>query len=204
MESILRNHGVTISGRRGLVIGYGMIGSNIAPALQAHALSVSVYDKHDYKNLRAYIDGYSIHKKAELIKNADIIFAATADKALTFEEIEECKSGVILASAGSRDTEFDVAAVREQAIERVEVSEHLVRYRLPNSKRIYVARDGTAVNFILPSIPVEVLDLVFSEIFLCIILLLKSQQTYAPGELHSLGDTYLSEVALDWLRLVNI
>jgi len=204
MEAVLRGHGITITGRHGLVIGYGMIGKNVAKALRAHSLSVSVYDKHDYRNLRAYIDGYVIHKKRELIKRADIIFSATADNALSFEDIEECRNGVILASVGSRDSEFDIATLKEQALRKEGLCDHITAYELPNSKRIHVARNGTAVNFLLPSIPIEVLDLVFSEIFLCIVLLLNKQPDYSPGELHGVGDAHLSEVSRDWLRNVNI
>lgn len=204
MEAVLRGHGITISGRHGLVIGYGMIGKNVARTLRAHSLTVSVYDKHDYRNLRAYIDGFTIHKKRELIKRADIIFAATADCALTYEDIEECRNGVILASVGSRNTEFDITTVEEQAFGKQDICSHLRSYELPNSKRIIVGRNGTAVNFLLPSIPIEVLDLVFSEIFLCIVLLLKRQPDYSPGEIHTIGHTYLSEVSRDWLRNVNI
>lgn len=204
MESVLRKHGITISGRRGLVVGYGMIGKNVAHSLKSHSLNVSVYDKHDYRNLRAYIDGFAIHKKRELIKHADIIFSATADQALSYEDIEECRNGVILASVGSRNTEFDMETMEEQALSKQALCDHLTAYNLPNSKKVIVARNGTAVNFLLPSIPIEVLDLVFAEIFLCIVLLLKRQPEYAPGEIHTLSSTYLSEVSRDWLRSVNI
>jgi len=203
MDYVLRRLGVAVAGRNALVIGYGMIGANVARSLRTQDLNVHVYDKHDYRNLRAFIDGFDIHKKRKLMESADIIFAATADQALSWDEIEECKTNVILASVGSKDTEFDVATLKEQAVAADRISDHIVKYRLSNSKNIMLVKDGTAVNFILPSLPVEVLDLVFSEIFICLMLLLKRQPRYTPGVLYESADTFLNEIAKDWLRSVN-
>jgi adenosylhomocysteinase len=207
IESVLRSCGISIAGRKALVIGYGMIGSNVAKALRNYGLTTCVYDKNDATNLRAYIDGFPVHKKSELVGKADIIFAATADRALTWPEMEECKDNVILASVGSKNTEFDIETLEEQQIRRETLNSHLERFTTQKSKSIIVANNGTAVNFILPSLPVEILDIVFAEIFLCSILLLKQDRTrpeYPPGELHVIPGTYLNEIAKDWVRNVNI
>ena len=205
MDHVLRKIGISLAGRHALVIGYGMIGMNVARALQSLDLKVQIYDKHDHRNLAAFIDGFTIHKKRELIKHADIIFSATGDPngAMGFDEIEECKNNVIFSSVGSKDTEFDVREVISQSLSSNEIGEELTEYQLPHSKNVIVAKEGAAVNFILPSIPVEILDLVFSEILLCMILLLKRPEKYPPGALHESPDTFLNEVSKDWLRLVN-
>ena len=90
------------------------------------------------------------------------------------DEIEECKNNVILASVGSKNTEFAVKEIEDQAIDKKEIGKrseqdkpYLVEYSLSNDRHIIVVKEGTAVNFILPSLSVEVLDLVFSEILLC-------------------------------------
>jgi len=205
IESVLRAKGVSLAGRNALVIGYGMIGSNVARALENHDMKVHVYDLHDFKNLRAYIDGFAIHKKRELIKSADLIFAATAERALSWEEIEECKSNVILASVGSRDTEFDIVGLKEQSLKIEDITADIKRFWTPNSKQILLVRQGTAVNFLLPSLPAEVLDLVFAEVFFCMMLLLDHQNksVYPPGELYHVPESYLNAISNDWLRNVN-
>ena len=211
METVLRELGILMSGRHALVIGYGMIGKNVALALKNSHLVVSVYDQYDFRNLAAYIDGYNIHKKRELIKNADIIFFATGNPhgALTYEEIEECKDCVILASAGSKNTEFAFAELKAQATNKTELSPYLTEYSLPNGRRIVVAKEGTAVNFLLPSLSVEVLDLVFSEILLCALLLLRERSNpqkrakYKLGIVHETEAKHRATISKDWLRLVN-
>ena len=163
------------------------------------------------RNLAAYIDGFNIHKRRELIKSADIIFFATGNPegALTFEEIEECKDSVILVSAGSKNTEFDLATLDHQAESKEVLSNYLTEYILQNVRRIIVANNGTAVNFILPSLSVEVLDLVFSEILLCSLLLLRkkfdvdSNESFELHKIHTSDDVHRATISKDWLRSVN-
>jgi adenosylhomocysteinase len=204
VESVLRHLGVSVAGRRALVIGYGMIGSSVARALRTYGLEVLVYDKHDHRNLTAFIDGCYVHKKRYLLEMADIIFAATADRAMTYEEIEDCKDNVILVSAGSKDTEFEIAELKAQALRTDKPGDHVITYDLSNSKRIVVIRDGTAVNFLLPSMPAEILDLVFAEILICGMLLLKRNPDYPPGVLYQTAPTFLNSISKDWLRCINV
>jgi adenosylhomocysteinase len=205
MDRILRSQGITLAGRRALVIGYGMIGSNIAYALRRQDIVVDVFDVLSYRMLQAYTDGYHIQTLRKLLESADIIYSATASQALRLEDIEECKSDVILVSAGSKDTEFDVAGLREQAVRREAIGDHLERFSLSNNKRIVVATAGTAVNFALPSLPEEILDLVFAEILVATLQLLKQEEgeSYPPGYLHESDDSTLNKVSNDWLRSIN-
>jgi adenosylhomocysteinase len=203
VDMVLRKEGVSLAGRHALVIGYGMIGKNVARTLQAYDLKVSVYDKLDYRNLQAFIDGFHIHKKNELLKLADIIFSATGDEATSLEQIEECKNGVILASVGSKDTEFAISALKEVSFKEESIGEYIVKYHLPHSKHVMVIKDGTAVNFLLPSLPAEIIDLVFSEIFFCLILAISKRNEYPPGHLHTAPEKYLDIIAKAWLRDAN-
>lgn len=201
MDMLLRNAGISLSGRRALVLGYGMIGKNVARSLKAHDLPVSVYDRYDIKNIHAFIDGYRIHKKRELLKESDIIFSATANMALSYDEIRECKSNVILASVGSKSTEFDVANVIRHAKKTEKIQDNLIKYELTNSKFVIVAKGGAAVNFLLPSTPKEVLDLVFSEIIQCCLLLLNGKSKI--NSINTISDEELSYISKQWLIPMN-
>lgn len=204
VEQLLRERGVSISGRHALVVGYGMIGENVAHCLRTYDMHVSVFDKHAHRNLRAFIDGFGINSKINLLSTADIIFSATGDErgALSYEEIEKAKDGVILCSVGSKDTEFDIASVIANALSHRVIVSGIVQYEIPGSMAVNVVNNGTAVNFLRQSIPTEVIDLVFSEILLCIMLLLKKEE-YKPGNIHIIPDKLLNEIAQDWLRYVT-
>lgn len=202
-DMVLRRQGIMLSGRKALSIGYGMIGTNVARALRDNDLVVSVYDKRDCRNLHAYMEGFDVNKKGVLIKNADIVFSQTAAQAVGFSEIEECKDGVVLASVGSKNTEFDIAELERQAISFQNYGRHIKEYTLSNSKRVRVINDGTAVNFVNPSLPTEIFDLVFSEAFICLMLILKRGDQYPAGGLYEISETFQNEISKDWLRTVD-
>lgn len=203
VEQEFRKLGTSISGRHALVVGYGMIGKNVARSLRDHDVMVSVYDKNDHRNINAFSIGYRIHKKIELIKSADIIFSATGERAISLSDLEMAKNDVILVSAGSKDIEFDVGALVDLSVKRKAVSSNIKKYVLPSHKNIYLFRDGTAVNFIIDSVPSEVIDLVFAEILICTMLLLKVHERYDSGVIHRTPETYLNNVAKDWLKFIN-
>lgn len=202
VDLALRETGVLMSGRRALVLGYGMIGTNVARSLRNHDMSVSVYDKYDVRNIQAFIDGYIIHKKRELVQAADIIFSATAETALTYEEMRECRSNAILASVGSKNTEFEVDGLRRHARAGKRISKSLEIFELPTSKSVILVKDGTAVNFLLNGTPKEVLDLVFSEITLCAARL--SAGNGVPCKFNTIGLDSLSEISKSWLVSTNL
>lgn len=203
VEQEFRKLGASISGRHALVVGYGMIGKNVARSLRDHDVMVSVYDKNDHRNINAFSIGYKIHKKDELIKSADIIFSATGERAISLSDLEMAKSDVVLASAGSKNIEFDVQGLIDLSIKQKTISANLRKYALPSNKNVYLFRDGTAVNFIIDSVPSEVIDLVFAEILICTMLLLKVHERYDPGVIHRTPETYLNNVAKDWLKFIN-
>jgi len=219
MDYVFRHLGVAITGRRALVVGFGMIGKNVARALSENHLHVSVFDTKDYRNLRAFCGGFSVGSKLELLKSADVVFSATgssatakvsdgshvggAANAITLEDIEACKSNVILASVGSKDTEFDVHGLKQLAIDAEPIGHYVVKYVLPSNKAVMVVKEGTAVNFIIKSMPVEILDLVFSEIVMAAIRLIKTPNEFVVGRVNVVPDRDLSSISKEWLKYVN-
>ncbi len=212
VDRVFRELGISLAGRRALVLGYGMIGKNVARSARSLDLTVSIYDKDDHRNLRAFSLGYRVHQKKELLPQADIIFAATGNPegALSFDEIQDyCKNMAVLASVGSKDVEFDIDTLRAFATEEKVLNNHLVRYTLPTGNDIHVINNGVAVNFtkdIAESIPTEVMDLVFAEMLQCSLCLLFPEYAEELQPLHSVLPTptkYINRIAHDWLRNVN-
>lgn len=203
VDSVLRQLGISMFGRRALVVGYGMIGKNLARQLKEHRLVVSVYDKRHYRNFAAFCAGFEVQKRLELLKRADVVFSATGEKAIRVSDIESCKDDAVLASVGSKDTEFDIAGLKELAMDEREIGNYLKKYQLPNGRKIFVVKDGTAVNFIVRSLPKEVLDPVFAEILVCAWLLMSRVKWCKPGRVHTAPERFLNEISKNWLKYVN-
>jgi adenosylhomocysteinase len=208
-DFVLRELGISITGRKALVIGYGMIGKNVARTLTSYDLDISVYDIEDRRLVQAFTDGFRIHKKLVLLReNPDIIFSATGSEArhkkcaLSLEDIATAQTGVVLASVGSRNTEFDMQALDDHAQNtKKEICSHIDRYTY-DGKDIYVIEKGTAVNFISKSIPIEILDLVFSEILLCCLRLL-NEDDLETGFVQFSERREINQVSWDWLKSMN-
>jgi adenosylhomocysteinase len=217
VDMVFRKLGVSLPGRDALVVGYGIIGENVARALNRFDLRVSVYDRDDTRLLHAFVDGYGIGPKQSLLRNADIVFAATGSEkgALTYEELKLCKHDAVLASVGSKDTEFDVSGLRLLALRESQTSEYLTKFDLDTSKSLYVVKSGTAVNFLMPSTPTEIIDLVFAEIAFAAnkFLQFALRDTSSPiddsdpppaiGQLLESDHVTLRFLAKKWLNIVN-
>lgn len=203
MDKVLREQGLTITGRNALVVGFGMIGMNVARTLKAFDFQVSVFDKEAHRNLAAYIDGYKVGKKIDLIREADVIFSQTAETSMTIEDIMRCKNNTVLASVGSKDTEFDISSLRQRAEKCETIGRYLEKFILPNRRSIVVVKGGAAVNFILPSLPEELLDLIFSEMTLCGIRILRDANPTGVGVVNRSDSAILNGIARRWLEFIN-
>jgi adenosylhomocysteinase len=206
LDLLFRDLGISLVNRNALVVGYGMIGKNVAGALKDYRLNVSVYDILDYKLLLAFGAGYTVHKKPELLKKVDIILSATGDEngAISLREIEMCKDNVVLASVGSKDTEFDLKSIEEESISKEQFGDLITKYKLPSDKNVFMIKKGAAINFILSSIPAEILDLLFAEVVLSTILLLKDlKDKFLLGEINYITDNHRDYISKEWIKYIN-
>ena len=164
-EDILQDLGYSIAGKTCGIIGYGMIGSKIAASAKSKKLKTLVYDNLHLKNLRADLDGYeSVNELSEVLEQSDIIFSATANQSISFEQMKFARDSILFVSGGSRANEFDVNGLISHSIERHQISNHIEEFTLPSKKRCMLANQGKAINFLKDGTPEEIMDLVFAEL----------------------------------------
>jgi adenosylhomocysteinase len=100
----------------------------------------------------------------EACVEANIVMTATGCRdALPLAAIEELPDGAILANAGGINDEFDVAALRERAVEvRDARPPHVQEYVLEKGRSVFVVGDGVVVNLsAAEGHGVEIIDLSF-------------------------------------------
>ena len=190
--------GMTLTGKMVLVLGYGTVGSNVARCLKNRGACVAVFDVDPIKLVQAKLDGMILGDRRSLLAGADVVVGATGQTSLSGDDFSRLKSNVVLASASSRDIEFEVAYLRSTASAAAEVCPGIERIYLPDCRKIYLLRGGFPVNFPGGGMPAEVMDLIFAEIFLCIVELADS--TPVPG-IHSIPIELERKVASTWLSL---
>lgn len=84
LDQIMRDMGVSMSGREILVVGYGMVGSQIAKALKAADIHVTILDVDPIKRLQAYVDGFRVIELSDDLTAFDLIVSATGRQAVPF------------------------------------------------------------------------------------------------------------------------
>jgi adenosylhomocysteinase len=183
IDGILRATNVLLAGASFVVAGYGWCGRGIAMRARGMGAQVIVTEIDPIKALEAHMDGFRVLPMEEAVREADIIVTVTGGHGIVSREhFEEIKDGVILANSGHFDVEVDVAGLRELAIERRPVREHVEEYLLPSGKRVYLLAEGRLVGqSAAEASPAALMDMSFANQALCTEYLVKQQGALAAG-----------------------
>lgn len=200
IDRILRDVGMSAFGRRVGIVGYGMIGMRVAAVAQANGAHTQVFDRDPLQLLKARSFKQEIQPSLEkMLQSSEIVISVTGDTAVLTQEIVNARDGILLASAGSKLQEIDVSSIKKMAKSVRRLSDLLVEYEMPSGKRVYVLRDGAAVNFLLGSCPDQTMDLVFAEIVQACQSIM--EDNLEKGMIHEVSNEKRQEIASDWLRL---
>jgi len=158
-------------GLKFLVLGSGAIGGALVKRLQDE----QVRDAHPYDpDASKLLEGaeprptrISPHAELEeVINRYDVIVGATGGTSLTPRLIEFLKDKAWLVSVSSERDEFDVRRLEEECIDKHEISEWVVEYKLAN-KTVLLVAEGFPINFVLSEgIVKPAIDPVLTELFI--------------------------------------
>jgi adenosylhomocysteinase len=169
IDGILRAANVLLAGSTVVVVGYGWCGRGIAARAHGMGARVIVCEINAIKALEAIMD--------------DIFVTATGMAgAIRIEHMQAMKDGAILANSGHFDVEVDVAALRAHAAASAPVREHMVEYRLPDGRALYLLAEGRLVGQVAAEAsPATVMDLSFADQALSTAYLFETGQNLPPG-----------------------
>lgn len=175
------------------VFGYGSVGAALVDHLLRLGASVGVYDPDPLRRAAALLRGVRVAERAELLATSDVVIGVSGHRALTGDDVDLLPDGVVLASGSSKQVEFDVPALARRATTTVTAGE--VTELVFPGRTAYLLNDGKPVNFLEQSVLGRVLDLVYSELYLCITKLAATR--HQPG-LHRLDRSHQVELAEMW------
>jgi adenosylhomocysteinase len=187
LVALLSNTNLFISGKAVVVMGFGWVSRGLAKYADGLGARVIVCEPDPVKLLEAYAEGYEVMNSLQAAEAGDVFITGTGNlKVLGRAHFERMKSGVLLANAGHYDHEFDLAALREMAVETREVRENVTEYELPDRRRFHVLARGRLVNIAAgDGHPVEIMDLTFAVQALAAHHLAKNAARMSPG-LHAI------------------
>lgn len=179
------------------VIGYGKIGMATAISLRGRETTVSVYDIDPAKCIKARFEGYRIAPLAKILGDCDLVIGCTGKTSVSEEEIVHIRDHAILVSASAKNEEFDLVAFEKHCICE-QISPLVWRYKQKDGRCFYLLHGGTPINFRDNSILGNILDMVYSELFLCMAMLVRRKN---PQGLQNSPTPIHTEVAQTWLEV---
>lgn len=175
------------------VLGYGSVGTALVDHLMRHGASVGVYDPDPVRQAAAVLRGARVAGRAELLACADVVVGVSGHRALAADDVDLLPDGVVLASGSSKQVEFDVPGIIGRASAAVTADE-VTELVFPD-RTVYLLNEGKPVNFLEQSVLGRVLDLVYSELYLCTA---KLAGGCHPARLHRLDQGLRAELAGMW------
>lgn len=195
LETILRRnfHRLMTETKVG-VLGYGGIGEATARALAALGARVAVYDVCGIRMAKAALDGFGETTRERLVGESDVLLGVSGHCSIVADDFACMKADGIVASGSSKQIEIELSALDELGTLASE-SALVKRYELDRGKTVSLLNDGMPINFLEQSILGRVLDLVYTELFMCVREIALGQAQ--PG-LDSLDISQHREIAQVW------
>ena len=163
-DGINRTTNLIVAGKMVVVAGYGWCGKGVAMRAKGLGAKVIVTEINPVKAIEAIMDGFDVMPMKEAAKLGDFFVTVTGcEKVIDEEDFAELKDGAILCNAGHFDCEIDMKRLRELAVEKAEMRNNIMGYKLADGKWIYVLGEGRLVNLACgDGHPAEIMDMSFA------------------------------------------
>ena len=148
VDGLKRATDVMISGKTGVVCGYGDVGKGSAQALKAMGAIVIVTEIDPICALQAAMEGFQVLTIEDTLGTADIYVTATGNKdVITLEHMEAMKDQAIVCNIGHFDNEIQVDALEARTdVEKVNIKPQVDKFTFPNGNSIFLLASGRLVN----------------------------------------------------------
>lgn len=147
VDGIKRATDVMIAGKVSVVAGYGDVGKGCAAALKAFGSRVLVTEVDPINALQAAMEGYEVTTMEEAVKEAQIFVTTTGCRdIITGAHFENMKDDAIVCNIGHFDIEIDVAWLKENAAECVNIKPQVDRFTMKNGRHVILLAEGRLVN----------------------------------------------------------
>ncbi|MEM9227700.1 MAG: adenosylhomocysteinase, partial [Verrucomicrobiota bacterium] len=143
VDGIKRATDVMISGKVGVVCGYGDVGKGCAQALKAQGANVVVTEVDPICALQAAMEGFRVMTVEDTLGFGDIYVTTTGNKdIITAEQMSKMKDQAIVCNIGHFDNEIQVDALQDMPgvdVEEIKPDEvgAVDKYTFPSGNSIY-------------------------------------------------------------------
>ncbi|NYH80156.1 S-adenosylhomocysteine hydrolase [Actinopolyspora biskrensis] len=96
---------------------------------------------------------------------SDAVLGATGHRSFTADDVEHVRDGAVLAGGSPNKVEFDVEGIRSNCASKRE--DDIVSELMLDGNTVYVLNDGEPINFLEQSALGNALELIRSELCMC-------------------------------------
>merc|ERR1712093_724216 len=205
VDGIKRATDIMLAGKVAVVAGYGDVGKGCAESLRTYGSRVIVTEIDPINALQAAMAGYEVATMEEAAPEANIFVTTTGCRdIITEKHFSVMKEDAIVCNIGHFDIEIDVAWLKKNATEHVNIKPQVDRYTMANGKHIILLADGRLVNLgCAHGHPPFVMSCSFSNQVLAQIALWTDNASYPIG-VHMLPKALDEEVARAHLGALNV
>ena len=198
VDGIKRATDVMISGKVGVVCGYGDVGKGCAQALRAQGAQVVVTEVDPICALQAAMEGFRVLTVEDTLGWGDIYVTTTGNyNIIRLEHMEKMKDQAIVCNIGHFDNEIQLDNLNNaEGVEMLNIKPQVDRYTFPTGNSIYMLAEGRLVNLgCATGHPSFVMSNSFANQTLAQIDLWKNKDSYKAGEVKVLPKHLDEEVA---------
>lgn len=147
IDGIKRATDVMLAGKVAVVAGFGDVGKGCAMALRGMGARVIVTEIDPINALQAGVEGYQVLPMEEAAAMGQVFVTTTGCRdIITSEHFLLMPEDAIVCNIGHFDIEIDVAWLKKNAKDVVNIKPQVDRYLLENGRHIILLADGRLVN----------------------------------------------------------
>ena len=198
VDGIKRATDVMISGKVGVVCGYGDVGKGCAQALRGQGAQVVVTEVDPICALQAAMEGFRVLTIEDTLGWGDIYVTTTGNfDIIRLEHMEKMKDQAIVCNIGHFDNEIQIDKLNNAAgVVRTNIKPQVDKYTFPTGNSIYMLAEGRLVNLgCATGHPSFVMSNSFTNQTLAQIDLWQNKDTNKPGQVTVLPKHLDEEVA---------
>jgi adenosylhomocysteinase len=198
VDGIKRATDVMISGKVGVVCGYGDVGKGCAQALRGQGAQVVVTEVDPICALQAAMEGFRVLTVEDTLGWGDIYVTTTGNKdIIRLEHMEKMKDQAIVCNIGHFDNEIQIDKLdKAPGVTKLNIKPQVDKYTFPAGNCIYMLAEGRLVNLgCATGHPSFVMSNSFTNQTLAQIDLWKNKDVYQAGQVTVLPKHLDEEVA---------
>jgi len=148
LDGIKRATDVMISGKVGVVCGYGDVGKGCAQALRGAGAQVVVTEVDPICALQAAMEGFRVLTIEDTLGWGDIYVTTTGNKdIITLDHMSKMKDQAIVCNIGHFDNEIQMDKLNKApGVAKLNIKPQVDKYTFPTGNSIYMLAEGRLVN----------------------------------------------------------